>query len=447
MGAVASAMAQKGITVTGSDHAAYPPMSDFLRKKGIHIFEGYSADNLPQEADLFVIGNAMSRGNPEVEALLSSGKRYMSLPEALKEHFLWQRRNFVVTGTHGKTTTSSLLTWLMKDNQLDPSFMIGGIAYNLSCGGHFTDSPFFVLEGDEYDTAFFDKRSKFLHYLPELLIINNIEMDHADIYKDVDEIKLSFTRLLRIVPIGGQILINADCPHCMDVAAQAPQGIALKTIGFSAHADYPITNVDYHTEGCRFDLEGHRYNIPMLGEFNVRNAAMAISAARYAGIDAEGIQQALSRFLGVARRQEVRGEVRGIKVIDDFAHHPTAMRHAITALRQANPDKRICVVFDPRSNTSSSNLFQHELAAALSTAEIAIVAPIERADKHAPDKLLNLALLQEEVSKQDCQCYLGKDVQDMVDYIARNAIEGDIVLVMSNGGFGNIHCKILEALK
>ncbi len=446
MGAVASAMAQQGYTVTGSDAKVYPPMSDFLRDQGIRLIEGYSADNLPDTADVFIVGNAMSRGNPEVEALLESGKRYMSLPEAMKEFFLWQKRNFVVTGTHGKTTTTSMLTWLFEDGGLNPSFMIGGIARNLKCGGRFANSNFTVLEGDEYDTAFFDKRSKFLHYLPELVIMNNIEMDHADIYNNVDEIKLSFERLLRVVPQHGLVLANADCANCMDVISRAPKPVRVETLGFSAKADHQIKKVKYLTNSCSFELDGNRYHIAMVGEFNVRNAAMAACAAIHAGLDPVQIDKSLQMFQGIARRQELRGTVRGIKVIDDFAHHPTAIAQAIAALRQGNKGQRIWAIFDPRSNTSSSKLFQKELALSLAAADIAVVAPIERASKHAPENRLNLAQLKADITATGKQCYLGQDVDDIVAHVCPLAQKGDVLLIMSNGGFGGIHVKFLNAL-
>ncbi len=446
MGAVASAMAQQGYTVTGSDAKVYPPMSDFLRNQGISLIEGYSADNLPDTANIFVVGNAMSRGNPEVEALLESGKRYMSLPEAMKEFFLWQKRNYVVTGTHGKTTTTSMLTWLFEDGGLNPSFMIGGIAQNLKRGGRFTDSAFTVLEGDEYDTAFFDKRSKFLHYLPELVIMNNIEMDHADIYNNVDEIKLSFERLLRIVPQHGLVLANADCANCMDVVSRAPKPVRVESLGFDEKADHQIKDVEYLTTSCSFELDGDRYTIPMIGEFNVRNAAMAACAAKQAGLSPEQIAASLLTFQGIARRQELRGTVHGIKVIDDFAHHPTAIAQAISALRQGNKGQRIWAIFDPRSNTSSSKLFQKELALSLAAADIAVVAPIERASKHAPENRLNLAQLKADITATGKQCYLGQDVDDIVAHVCPLAQKGDVLLIMSNGGFGGIHVKFLNAL-
>ena len=459
MGAVASAMARKGFVVTGTDANVYPPMSTFLESEGIQIFQGYKPDNIPDDAELIVIGNAMSRGNVEVEAVLNRRLRYMSLPETMKEFFLWGKRNFVVTGTHGKTTTTSMLAWMMEANELNPSFMIGGIARNLGRGGRFTDSDFCVLEGDEYDTSFFDKRSKFLHYLPEVVIINNIEMDHADIYANVDEIKLSFARLLRVVPANGIVFINADCPNCAAVreaAAQELRTVRIVTVGMSEEADVRIGNISHRTDGSSFTLttaedapyalNGTTLNVPMIGDFNIRNAAMAACAARIAGLNAEQISDALNAFEGVARRQEVRGTVNGVTVVDDFAHHPTAISLAISGLRQRFPKSRLWVLFEPRSNTTIRNLFQHELAASLAEADFAVVAKVENHKKLKPEEQLNEQLLCEEITQAGTECHLGESVDEIVAHVVSHVHPGDVLLVMSNGGFGGIHNKLLTGL-
>lgn len=449
MGAVASAMARKGYVVTGTDANVYPPMSTFLESEGIEIFQGYKADNIPAETDMVVIGNAMSRGNVEVEAVLSKNLRYMSLPETMKEFFLWGKKNYVVTGTHGKTTTSSMLAWLMKDNGLDPSFMIGGIARNLGRGGNFTDSDYCVLEGDEYDTAFFDKRSKFLHYLPKVVIINNIEMDHADIYANVEEIKLSFKRLLRVVPRDGVVFINADCPNCADVKAHAAtelRMVKIVSVGMSEDADVRITDINYHTDGSDFKLDGESYTVPMVGDFNIRNAAMATCAARFAGLTPEQIRASLASFEGVARRQEVRGTVNSVTVVDDFAHHPTAIVQAVAALRQRFPKSRLWVLFDPRSNTTIRNIFQKELAESLATADFAVLSPVENHKRVAPENRLNEEQLRADIEAAGTDCYLGTGVDDIVAHVIHHVHPGDVLLVMSNGGFGGIHGKLLSAL-
>ena len=283
----------------------------------------------------------------------------------LKQFFLRGRHNLVVTGTHGKTTTTALLAWIMTDAKLDPSYVIGGIPKNLGQGARFNDSKYFVIEGDEYDSAFFDKRSKFVHYLPELLIVNNIEFDHADIFRDLDEIKLSFRRLLNIVPQNGMVLLNGDDPNCVEVARECLAQIL--EIGFSPNCAQQIRDVAYSSDGSRFTLGNDEFELPLSGEFNVRNAAMAISAARFYGISLEKIRKALASFQGIARRQELRGEVRGVKVIDDFGHHPTAIRETLRALRQRYPGCRLWAVFEPRSNTTRRAVFQQELPGRVET--------------------------------------------------------------------------------
>lgn len=445
MGAVASAMARKGYRVTGSDAHVYPPMSTFLESEGITVCEGYSPDHIPADADVIVIGNAISRGNPEAEAVLNRRLRYISLPEALKEFFLWGKHNYVVTGTHGKTTTTSMLAWLMTEAGFDPGYMIGGIARNLGRGGNFTDADFSVLEGDEYDTAFFDKRSKFLHYLPEVAIINNIEFDHADIYNSVEEIELSFRRLVHIVPSNGLVLINADDPRCIRVTENAP--CPVRSVGFGEHADVRILDAEYRPNGCSWTLDGVRYDLPMIGEFNIRNASMAATAARFAGISPECIARAFTRFQGVARRQEVRGVVRGISVVDDFAHHPTAIRKSVAGIRQKFPQARIWAVFEPRSNTTRRNIFQHELATALSTADLPVIASVENPGKVDVAHRLDVDLLVREAAQCGKAVFHGNSVDDIVSHIATHAVEGDVILIMSNGGFGGIHEKLLAALR
>ncbi len=444
MGAVAAAMQQRGLTITGSDANVYPPMSDFLRGQGITIGEGYRAENIPADADVVVIGNAISRGNPEAEATLDRKLLYLSLPEVMKEFFLRGKRNFVVSGTHGKTTTSAMLAWLLRHAGRDPGFMIGGLPKNLGCGAHFSESEFNVLEGDEYDTSFFDKRSKFLHYLPECVVVNNIEFDHADIYNSIDEIKLSFRRLLNIVPRCGMAFINGDEPHCLDVARGAPCPVT--TVGFSEDCTLRIENVSYERERSSFSVGGISYSVRMTGEFNVRNAAMAASAACFAGLSQEEIRAGLEAFEGVARRQELRGEVNGIKVIDDFAHHPTAIRLAVQSLRQRHPDSRLWVLFEPRSNTTRRAVFQNELAESLALADFAVVAAIEDLQKIPENDRLDPAKLSADIIRLGGKADYLSGVEAIVARVKTDAVPGDVVAVLSNGGFGGIHQKLLDAL-
>lgn len=444
MGAVAAAMKQRGFTVTGSDANVYPPMSDFLRGQGITITEGYREENIPADTDVVIIGNAISRGNPEAEAALDRKLLYHSLPEVMKEFFLRGKRNFVVSGTHGKTTTSSMLTWIFKNAGRDPGYMIGGLPKNLGCGAHFTESDINVLEGDEYDTAFFDKRSKFLHYLPECVIVNNVEFDHADIYNSLDEIKLTFRRLLNIVPRGGCAFINGDEKNCIDVADKAPCPITL--VGFGENCTLRIENLNYETDRSSFTLGGIAYSVRMTGEFNVRNAAMAVAAATFGGLTADEIRDGLESFDGVARRQELKGEVNGIKVIDDFAHHPTAIRLAVQSLRQSHPESRLWILFEPRSNTTRRAVFQTELAESLALADFAVVAALTDIHKIPENDRLNPDLLSSDIARLGGQAWYLADVEAIVTKVRELAKPGDIIAVLSNGGFGGIHQKLLAAL-
>lgn len=444
MGAVAAAMRRRGFIVTGSDTNVYPPMSDFLRNEGIEIFEGYREENIPASAQLVVIGNAISRGNPEAEAALERKLLYLSLPEVMKEHFLRGKRNFVVSGTHGKTTTSSMLAWLFRHAGRDPGFMIGGLPKNLGCGAHFPDTDINVLEGDEYDTAFFDKRSKFLHYLPECVVVNNIEFDHADIYNNVEEIKLSFKRLLNIVPRNGIALINGDEQNCLDVAANAPCPVT--SVGFGATNSLRIESVRYDVDSSSFVLGGESYTVPMAGEFNVRNAAMATAAASFGGLNPDEIRAGLLSFGGVARRQELKGEKNGIKIIDDFAHHPTAIRLAVQSIRQKYPDSRLWILFEPRSNTTRRAVFQQELATALALADFAVVAAIPDLHKIPENDRLDPVRLSQDIATIGGKAYYLADNAAIIAAVKAEAKSGDIVAVLSNGGFGGIHGQLLEQL-
>src|SRR6266478_94622 len=301
MGSVAAALQERGFKVSGSDESVYPPMSTFLEERGIKLHQGYGKENIPSDADVVVIGNAMKRGNPEVEAVLNRKLFYLSLPEVLKNYFLRGKHNLVVTGTHGKTTTTSLLTWIMEKGGRKPSYLIGGIPKNLGQGARLNDSKYFVIEGDEYDSAFFDKRSKFIHYLPELVIVNNIEFDHADIFNNLDEIKLSFRRLLNIVPQNGMVVLNGDDHNCVEVAKDCLAQMV--EVGFSKNCAERIRDPAYSPDGSRFKLGDDSFEIPLFGEFNIRNAAMAISAAKFYGISVDIICHALGKFKGIARRQ------------------------------------------------------------------------------------------------------------------------------------------------
>lgn len=444
MGAVAAAFRELGLIVTGSDDNVYPPMSTFLEGKGIKISGGYRPENIPAEVDLVVIGNALYRGNPELEAVLDRKLPYRSLPETLKDFFLQGKTNLVVTGTHGKTTTTSLMAWIFREAACDPGFLIGGIARDLAQGAAFGTSNYFILEGDEYDTAFFDKRSKFLHYLPETVVINNIEFDHADIFTDLDEIKLSFRRLVNIVPGNGFIFINADDLNCAEVVTKSLSQVF--TVGFKEEATHRITNVRYDSAGSEFVLRDHRFQSSLIGEFNIRNAAMAVSVAIAYRLPIPVIQDALARFAGVARRQELLGEANGIKVIDDFGHHPTAIRETLFALRHRYPGQKIWAIFEPRSNTTRRAVFQAALPDALKLADGVILARVAKLDQLPPDDRLDPERVVRTIEASGIPAFYEPYVEDILHRVKPLAKPGDIIVVFSNGGFEGIHQRLLTEL-
>ena len=445
MGSVAVALCERGFKVTGSDENVFPPMSIFLGKKGIALKEGYRAENIPADADVVVIGNAIKRGNPEVEAVLSRKLLYLSLPEVLKNYFLRGRHNLVVTGTHGKTTTTALLAWIMEKAGRKPGYFIGGLPKNFGQGARLNHSKYFVIEGDEYDTAFFDKRSKFIHYLPELVIVNNIEFDHADIFSNLDEIKLSFRRLLNIVPQNGMVVLNGDDANCVDVAKDCLA--QLIEVGFSKNCAQRIRDVAYSSSGSRFKLGEETFEIPLIGEFNVRNAAMAATAARFYDVPKTKVDNAFKRFSGIARRQEVRGEARGVKVIDDFGHHPTAIAHTMQALHHRYPGHRIWAVFEPRSNTTRRSVFQQRLSDALKAADGVFISQVAKLEQIPENERLNPEAVVNAIQESGRPAFYEENADAIVNRIVPMLRARDIVAVFSNGGFDRIHEKLLEKLR
>lgn len=443
MGAVAAAMRDSGYTVSGQDDNVYPPMSTFLEGKGITITKGFDPADIPS-ADVIVVGNAMSRGNPAVEAVLNRKLYYLSLPETLKQFFLRGRHNLVVTGTHGKTTTTTLLAWIFESASQSPSYLIGGIPANLGQGACLRDSKHFIIEGDEYDTAFFDKRSKFVHYLPELVIVNNIEFDHADIFRDLDEIKTSFRRLLNIVPGEGMVLLNADDPNCLDLARTCPAPIV--EVGFSPNAANHIRNARQENGVSYFELFGAEFQLPLVGDFNIRNAAMAASAAHFYGIPVPEIQKALKEFKGIKRRQEVRGVTRGITVVDDFGHHPTAIRETLHGLRGRYQGSRLWAIFEPRSNTTRRAVFQDALPKAFADADGVFIANVARLDQLPEDERLKPEKVVADIAATGKPAFYEPTADDIVAKLSPLAQEGDVVIVFSNGGFDGIHQKLLDRL-
>jgi UDP-N-acetylmuramate:L-alanyl-gamma-D-glutamyl-meso-diaminopimelate ligase len=444
MGAVAAAMRERGFIVTGQDDNVYPPMSTFLEERGVTITKGFAPEDIPAGADCVVIGNAMTRGKPAVEAVLNRKLPYLSLPETLKRFFLAGRHNLVVTGTHGKTTTTSMLAWIFEHAGREPGWLIGGIPANLGQGCCLRDSKYFVIEGDEYDTAFFDKRSKFVHYLPELVIVNNIEFDHADIFRDLDDIKTSFRRLLNIVPSEGMVLLNADDPNCIDVGRGCPAPIL--EVGFSENAANRIVNVSHHADRSTFELFGEAFEIPMAGDFNIRNAAMAASAAHFYGIPTATIREALKTFAGIKRRQEVRGVVRGVTVIDDFGHHPTAIKETLAGLRRRYAGSRLWAVFEPRSNTTRRAVFQDALPAAFADADGVFLAQVARLEQLPENERLKPEKVIADIAATGKPAFYEPTAGEIVQKLVPLTREGDVIVVFSNGGFDGIHGRLLEKL-
>ena len=443
MASVAAALKERGIAVSGSDQGIYPPMSNFLEERGIEA-RPFDEANLAHKPNLVVIGNAISRGNPEAEYVLEHNLAYCSLPELLRHRFLRGKRSLVISGTHGKTTAASLLAWLLEYNGLKPSFLIGGIPNNLGQGARFTDSDWFVIEGDEYDTAFFDKRSKFVHYLPEAVVINNLEFDHADIFGSLAEIQTSFRHLINIVPRNGLLLANADDANLLPLLGI--DHCPVRRFGLGDNSDDLASGWAFSESGSEFQLGDTTFRIPMIGELNVRNALAALLLARYTGLSDEQIQSGFDTFKGIQRRLEIRGETGGIIVIDDFAHHPTAIRETLKALGQRYPGRRVWAIFEPRSNTTRRNHFQSELAEALRLAKRVVVAEIARLEQVPEGERLDPARLMEDIRTAGTKADYLTTSDEIVTQVTVQAEPGDILCVLSNGGFGNIHQKLLAAL-
>src|SRR5271154_7208728 len=444
MAAAAAAMQEKGFRVTGSDQNVYPPMSTFLAEKKIPVLNGYDERNLAPKPDLVVIGNAISRGNPEAEYVLDHKLHYCSLAALLAEFFIRGKRSLVVAGTHGKTTTTSLLTWVFEHNGFNPSYLIGGIPNNFSQGARFTESEWFIIEGDEYDTAFFDKRSKFVHYQPEVAIINNLEFDHADIFENLDAVKKTFSHFIRLVPRNGLLLCNGD-----DVNLKSLLNVThcpVKKVGLGGDYAVYAFNIRYGPTATEFEIPSFKFHLNLVGELNARNALAVIGAAKHCGLKNQQIQSAFDTFKGIKRRMEVKGIAGGVTVIDDFGHHPTAIRETMRALRIKYAREKIWAVFEPRTNTTRRNVFQDELAASFTDADAVIISQVARLEQLAPEERLNPEKLLQQIGAGGKPAAYLPDADAIVKHIGQHARGGDVVVVFSNGGFGGIHGKLLARL-
>ena len=444
MASAAAALKEKGVKITGSDQNVYPPMSTFLASRDIEVMTGYSEQNLAHRPDLVVIGNAISRGNPEAEYILDHKLRYCSLPELLKEFFIRGKRCLVVSGTHGKTTTTSLLTWVFEHNGLKPSFLIGGIPENLGTGARFTESEWFIIEGDEYDTAFFDKRSKFVHYLPEVAIVNNVEFDHADIFPNLEAINTSFRHFIRLVPRNGLLVGNGDDANLaplLDVS-HCP----VKKFGLGENNAVRAFNIRYGPTATEFEIPSFKFHLNLVGEPNLRNALAVVACAKHCGLKNQQIQSAFDTFKGIKRRMEVRGISGGVTVVDDFGHHPTAIRETMKALRIKYPTQKLWAVFEPRTNTTRRNIFQKELAEAFREADAVVVSQVARLELLSPGERLDPNRLIDDITSGGRAAAYLPDAEAIVEHLRRNVQGGDVVCVFSNGGFGDIHNKLLRRL-
>jgi UDP-N-acetylmuramate: L-alanyl-gamma-D-glutamyl-meso-diaminopimelate ligase len=449
MASLAGLLQARGYRVTGSDQNIYPPMSTYLAEIGIDVLQGFCADHLSPSPDFVIVGNAVSRGNPEAEYVLEHGIPYSSFPEALGRFLIGSRQAVVIAGTHGKTTTTALAAWVLNRANLAPGFFIGGVPLNFDSGWNPGAGDYVVLEGDEYDSAFFDKGPKFLHYRARHVILTSIEFDHADIYRDLDHVKEAFRRLIAMIPADGNLVVCSDYPAALEVASR----VACPAVSYGTAGDWQALDVRFEGPRSFFSpaYRGKRDGevvAGLIGRHNVQNALAVYALGRALGIERSRLLDGFVTFRGVKRRQEIKGERRGIVVIDDFAHHPTAVMETIGAVRSAYPQCRLWALFEPRSNTSRRNIFEVEFARALAQADRVIVSEVYQPEKVPAADRLSVARVVAEVNRLagDERAVALADSRNITDYVATHAVAGDVVLVMSNGAFDGVHDKILRTL-
>ena len=450
MGTLACMLADRGFRVTGSDQAAYPPMSDQLRKAGIEVQKGFSPQHVQAERpDLVVIGNAVRSENAEARAVLEAGIPYLSFPDAVHHLFIRGKHSVVACGTHGKTTSTSLIGWILTHAGADPSVLLGGVAENLGGGFRLGEGEHFVIEGDEYDTAFFDKTPKFLHYAPRTLLFTSCEFDHADIYPSLAHIQDAFRELVALTPADGLIVAATDAPAVREVLQEARAPV--QGYGFEEAADWKVSDVAFDERVTRLNVwrNGERMgpvSVPLFGRHNVENVLGALAICHGLGIGIEASGAALAEFQGVRRRQELRGEVAGMVVIEDFAHHPTAVRETIAAVRGRYPEHRLWAVFEPRTNTSRRRFFEDAYVDALAGADGVVLAGVYRADDIAEDERLRPERVVEALQARDIDACYKPDVDAIIEHLVRGRKGRDVALIMSNGEFGGIWERLLARL-
>ena len=450
MASLAGMLRQRGFKVTGSDAASYPPMSDFLASLEIPVYQPFSPMNLQTRPDLVVVGNAISRGNVELEHVLDEHVPFCSLPQILHDEFLRGKEVIVVAGTHGKTTTTSMLSWIFHTSGQQPSFLIGGIAENFGSSFALGQGKHFILEGDEYDTAFFDKGPKFLHYFPDSVILTSVEFDHADIYKDLDAVETSFKRLVNLVPRRGRIIAHdtgESVERCVNRAF-----CSVERYGVSPTATWRVANLRLEPNRTTWNVlrDGQpwaEFRFQLGGEYNVWNATAAAAMAASYGISKEEISAALKTFKSVKRRLEVKAQVNGITIIDDFAHHPTAIAGTMAALRSRYPGARLWAILEPRSNTLRRNVFQNELAKSLALADEVIIAAIFKSDAIPEAERLDLDAVAAQIHSSGRRAQVIADADSIVASAAPQMRAGDVVAILSNGGFGGIYEKLPQRLR
>jgi UDP-N-acetylmuramate: L-alanyl-gamma-D-glutamyl-meso-diaminopimelate ligase len=455
MASLAGMLQARGHRVTGSDQNVYPPMSTQLAALGIEIMQGYNAENCDTDRDCTIVGNTISRGNAELEEVLNRKMLYRSQAEVVKEEFIRGRRSLVVAGTHGKTTTTSIAAWIAEVGGLNPGFLVGGIVQNFDASFRVTDSDRFIIEGDEYDTAYFDKKPKFMHYLPEVAIVGNIEFDHADIYRDLHEIEFAFSRLMNLVPSNGRLILGWDSEVVRNVAAEMMGRLytGIETYGLWEEAKWQARDLDFSGDLTTFSVykEGEKwgeFETPLIGDFNVRNCLAVIIAAHVWEIPLEKIQEALRTFKSVKRRMETRGVERGVTVIDDFAHHPTAVEETLKALQTKYAGHRLIAVFEPRSWSSRLKVFQDLYARAFESADYVIIAGVyDTLKAGALGDILDTEELVKQIAAKGKTAMSLPDADAIVAHLAPELKDGDVVAIMSNGDFGGIHDKILNVLR
>lgn len=447
MAPLAVLLAGRGHDVSGSDTALYPPMSDLLRRAGIAVLPGFRPENVPSDADRIVIGNAVPKTNAEVARVLELGTPYLSLPQAIRQYLLPGKHSIVVTGTHGKTTTSALLAWILTDSGRDPGFLVGGELRNFGTGFRDGAGPHFLLEGDEYNAAFFDRGPKFLHYEPRTLLVNNIEFDHADLYPDIASIEDAFARVIDLVPADGTIVANGDDPRVQALAASARARVLFVSLrgarGFQVR-DLAVGSGETAFTVVEPDGSTARLLSPLFGDHNVRNAAMAFAAARQLGLSTSEVAAALARFAGVKRRLEVLGTREGVLYVDDFAHHPTAVFETLSAARQRWPNRRLWGLFEPRSITAGRKFFEKEYEKALAAADCVILAPVFHAGRFAADDLIDREKIGASLAGKGKRVYLPAKIEEIETLLREEAKPDDVVLLMSSGDLAGLRGRISD---